>query len=405
MNRTLMIAGQEYRRNVFKRSFLLVLISIPALIAFSVAIGWIISSLVESPDTVGYVDQSSLIPPAGSIPQSISALLDQEIDLEFDPFSSEEDARAALLTGDIQAFFVLPETYEATRQVDLVYTQKPGDNVLSEFNKFLQINMLSQQDPVVAQRVSSDPNITIRSLDGKRVIPGNGSPLGIFIPLFVCMAFLFLLMLSSGYMMGAIADEKENRTMEVLTTTVSSSKLIAGKVLGVVGIGLTILIVWAVVAILGMLIASRMGVNWFDNMVMDWRSLATTLSVAIPAFVLVVALMTAIGAMVTTTHEGQSVSAIFFILHLAPLYIAWSFVSNPNGPIPTTLSLLPFTALMTLGMRNLFTVVPTWQIYASVAVQVACAVGAIWLAGRAFRLGMLRYGQRLPWRNILRSQG
>ena len=63
--------------------------------------------------------------------------------------------------------------------------------------------------------------------------------------------------------------------------------------------------------------------------------------------------------------------------------------------------MMPFNALMTIGMRNLFTIVPTWQILASMGVQIVCAVFAFWLAGRALRLGLLRYGQRLHWRSLI----
>ena len=112
-------------------------------------------------------------------------------------------------------------------------------------------------------------------------------------------------------------------------------------------------------------------------------------------------LLTASGAAVTSTQEGQSVSAIFFVLHLAPLYISWIFINDPHGPLAVSLSILPFTALMTTGMRNLFTIVPAWQIILSMAVQIACALAALWLAGRALRLGMLRYGQRLSLRGLL----
>jgi ABC-2 type transport system permease protein len=112
--------------------------------------------------------------------------------------------------------------------------------------------------------------------------------------------------------------------------------------------------------------------------------------------------MTAIGAMVTTVQEGQSVSAIFFILHAIPLYVSWLFLSKPHSALAVLMSILPFTSLMTVGMRNLFTIVPAWQVMASVVVQALCAVGAIWLASRAFRIGMLRYGQRLTFRNLLR---
>jgi ABC-2 type transport system permease protein len=86
-----------------------------------------------------------------------------------------------------------------------------------------------------------------------------------------------------------------------------------------------------------------------------------------------------------------------------PFYISWSFINNPHGPLAVSLSLLPFTALITIGMRNLFTIVPTWQILVSMGVQVICALGAFWLAGRSLRLGMLRYGQRLTWRGLFGS--
>ena len=92
------------------------------------------------------------------------------------------------------------------------------------------------------------------------------------------------------------------------------------------------------------------------------------------------------------------------MLHMIPCYLAWALIKTPNAPLPIVLSLLPFTALMTISLRNIFVVVPAWQVAVSAAVQTMCAVGAIWLAGRAFRLGMLRYGQRLRWRELLKAR-
>jgi ABC-2 type transport system permease protein len=176
---------------------------------------------------------------------------------------------------------------------------------------------------------------------------------------------------------------------------------VAGKIVGIVAIGLTLLLTWTLVGVIGIGVARQLGVAWFQDLGIDWRTILATLAIAIPAYVLVIALMTAIGAAVTTTQEGQSISAIFFVLHLAPLYISWVFINDPHGPLAVSLSILPFTTLMTTGMRNLFTIVPTWQIILSIAVQSACALAALWLAGRALRLGMLRYGQRLSLRGLL----
>jgi ABC-2 type transport system permease protein len=72
--------------------------------------------------------------------------------------------------------------------------------------------------------------------------------------------------------------------------------------------------------------------------------------------------------------------------------------------VPSLLSFLPFTALLTVILRNIFASVPLWQIAASFALQVVYAVAALWLAGRAFRMGMLQYGQRLNWRKLVRAR-
>ena len=234
-------------------------------------------------------------------------------------------------------------------------------------------------------------------------MPSGGPTFGLLMPLFLTFAFVFMILMSSGYTISAVADEKENRTMEVLITSIPSGRLIAGKILGIIAFGLTLMGSWLLEILGGVLIARGLGVSWFADLSMDWRVLLATLVIGIPTYALAIALMTAIGAMVTSSQEGQSVSAVFFVLHLIPLYVAWSFLNNPHGPLAVVLSLLPFTSLMTVGVRSLFTIVPAWQIWVSVLVQVVCALLGVWLAGRALRLGLLRYGQRLTWQRLFRS--
>jgi ABC-2 type transport system permease protein len=83
------------------------------------------------------------------------------------------------------------------------------------------------------------------------------------------------------------------------------------------------------------------------------------------------------------------------MLHLLPMYASIAYLKAPHNTLAVVLSLLPFTSLASVSMRNLFTIVPAWQIAVSVVVQTLCAGGSIWFAGRAFRLGMLQYGRRL----------
>ena len=395
------VANYEYQRNVFKKSFILLLISVPVFITFSIGLGVFLESLEDNPLPVGYVDHAGVFADALTAPEIGSTWVAKNNEsVAFIAYPTEDEAAAALNDGAIQVYYVLPSDYAETRRVEQIYIEKPGENAERQFYDFMQINLLSSQPPEIAFRTAAGTDVTVRSLDGRRVIPSGGPTFGLLMPLFITMAFLFMILMSSGYTLSAVADEKENRTMEVLVTSISPTRLIAGKILSIVAIGLTLLFTWTLVIIIGIVVARQLGVGWFTDLSMDWRAILATLAIAIPAYALTIALMTAIGAMVTTTQEGQSVSSIFFILHLAPLYISWSFINDPHSPLAVALSLCPFTALMTIGMRNLFAIVPTWQILVSMVVQIICALGAFWLAGRSLRLGMLRYGQRLTWRGL-----
>ena len=399
MNRVWRVALYEYRRNVFKRSFLLTLLSIPLMVAFGVGVGFFMVSLENNDLPVGYLDQAGVF--ENPIPAPISA---GEEPVEFIPYQTEEEALASLEAKEIQAYYILPPDYNETRRIEIVYAKKPAENANRQWWDFLQINLLSDQPTEIAYRSAAGADVTVRSLDGTRTVADSGPTFGNMMPLFITMAFLALILMSSGFLMGAVAEEKENRTMEIVVTSISPLQLIGGKLLGIVAIGITLLVSWTLIVVLGIFAARFMGIGWFQNLGMDWSVVLATVAIAAPAYVLVSALMIAIGTMVTSTQEGQSFGSVFIILHMVPFYVSFAFINKPDSTLAVSMSILPFTSLMTTAMRNLFYSVPSWQIALSVCVQTLSALGAIWLASRAFRLGMLRYGQRLNWRRLFQFQ-
>ena len=86
---------------------------------------------------------------------------------------------------------------------------------------------------------------------------------------------------------------------------------------------------------------------------------------------------------------------------MAPLWLAPAFLEQPDGPLAVILTIFPPLSVTTLGLRLMVAPVPTWQIAVSAGLATLFAVGALYVAGRAFRLGMLRYGQRLSLREVL----
>ena len=397
MSKLWLVAQHEYRHHVLKRSFLVIALSVPVLIAVAIGITFVTRALRDdSTARVGYIDQAGLL--AEPLPVGNEA----EAAVRWIPFQTESAAQVALEAKEIQAYYVLPAGDSGgTRRVELVYVEEPGREIVRQFRDLLRINLLAGQPAEIAHRAVDGSTLVVRSPDAA---PGSvrefsGSPtLGQLLPALSGFALLILIFVSSGYLMAAVADEKSNRTMEILVTSISPGALMSGKVLGITAIAATQLVVWILLASLLVFVGGDvLGLEWLqDNPQdrLDLPALLTSLLVLVPSYVLVAALMTALGATWVEAHAGQQVTTMLLTFYMTPMLFVVPMMRNLNSPLATGLSLLPLTAPVVLPLRAAFVQVPFWQIAASVVIQGSCALGALWLASRAFRLGMLRYGRR-----------
>lgn len=389
------IASHEYRRHVLRRRFIFALLSVPALITVMVLVGFLIARANMNDLPVGYVDRSGLL----SDPVQPSETGSSPASPQLVPYSSQSDAEEALQTGEIQAYYLLPEDYRQTGQAQLVFTEQPGSEVDEQFENFLRVNLLEDQPERVIQRLTAGDNLTVRTPEGNREM-SERDWFNIFTPFAAGFAFIIAIFTTSGYLMQAVVEEKENRTVEILITSVSPFQMMAGKIIGIIAVGLTQIVTWLGVAFLGVLLG-RNYFEWLRALHISPDFVGLTVVIMLPSFVLIAALMAAVGATVTESREGQQVTGLFTLPVMVPYWFTYQIMSNPNGPLAVAMSYFPLTAPVALTMRAGFTSLTLSEILLSVGLLSLSAVGALWLAGRAFRLGMLRYGQRLNLREIL----
>ncbi len=398
MSKLWLVALHELRLNVIKKSFILVLLSLPLFIALSTGLGVLIDASRKDDRPLGYIDQSGLLMHALQAP-----LEGGEKRVEFTTFPDEASAGQALEVGQIQAFFILPPDYLDTGKVELIYRKEPGTNAMSQLYNFLQLNLLASQSPQIARRAAIGSNLIIRSISGDQEFKDDNPSFTHFVPLFISLAFVGLLVLSSGYLMDAVFKEKQNRTIEVLFTSLTPRQLIWGKVLGVVAIGLTLLAAWTLIGVLAVFIGGKvLDVVWLQNPEMDWRRAGMITAVAIPGYVMALGIMFTAGVMVANPEDSERIGPLLFVAYFLPFYILQPLLEDPNGTAAVVMSMLPFTCLIAMGFRLMFTSVPTWQLAASVAIQTLAAMGALWLATQSFRIGMLRYGKSLSLAEVMR---
>jgi ABC-2 type transport system permease protein len=386
MSKTWLIARHHLGQETGKRTFFLVLFSLPAFLVLTIGMGFLIARLGQEQAVLGYVDQAGLLVrlPAQTVEDGVRLV----------SFDSPEAARAALEAEQIDAYYVLPPSLDG--QTELVYVEPPPAGARRHFVDAVRLNLLAGRPPEVVARLMSRPSLTVQAIEAGREFPGGGPNAGYFLPLVAAVIFSFLVLTTSGYMMGVIVTEKENRTMEVLVTSVSPGQMMAGKIAGALGIAAIQLAVWLAFVLAAVWLGrGPLGIGWLQDLAVNWRDVGAIVVVALPFYFCIAALMTLVGTALVDGQEASQAGGLFFIPLFLPFYLIVPLAQNPNGPLALGLSLFPVTSVMTMAVRSLFIEIPAWQVAAAAGIALVCGIVLVWLAARAFRMGMLRYGKRL----------
>lgn len=205
------------------------------------------------------------------------------------------------------------------------------------------------------------------------------------------MAFLMLLFISvmtgGQHLMTSTIEEKSSRVVEVLLAAVSPTQLMAGKILGQLAVGLVMLSVYGGLGVLGLISLAAIGV-------LDPMQIVYLLVFFLIAFVTMAALMAAIGAAVNELREAQALLTPVMLTLVLPMMLWMPITRDPNGTLATVLSLLPPVSPFVMVLRiSASTPPPDWQIALAIGIGIAGVAGAVWFAGKVFRVGLLMHGK------------
>lgn len=400
MHNLWLVAKHEYRKRISTRSFLLATFGIPAIMLFVMAISVVTNLPGEIERPVGYVDQAELLDPALSPPlaeDAAEATVAAGQTPLLQEFSTTAAAQAALAAGEIDSFYVVPTGYPAVQQLDVYYREEAPDAAVRDaFDEFLRVNLVGAVAGAPAgtqERLREGPDLVVRAADGNREI-GRDNILTFVLPFLAAFLFFFAVIGSSGYLLQVVADEKENRTMEMVITSVTPQQLIGGKALGLMGVSLTQIFLWVAVAGIGLLVGAQF-VPELGALTIPWSYLLLIASFFLPAYALVAGMMTAIGGAVTEVQQGQQIAGVLNLLFIAPLFFTVVLIGNPDSVLAVILTMFPTTSFFTVALRWGLGAIPLWQTGLSWLILVTTALLSVWASARIFRVGMLRYGQRL----------
>ena len=331
----------------------------------------------------GYVDEGGLI---RALPADVPSGWLSE-------YSGEAAALAALEAGEIEGYYVIPADY--LRNGELSYVRR-------EYNPLADGADSRRLDWVLAYNLAGDGELAARLRDpldtevtALAPVDPEAAEDNWFVELLPTMMALILYMailIPSGTLVSAVTDEKKNRVMEVLLSSLSSGQIVTGKVLALALLGLLQLGLWMGVLIM----VSRFGGN----------SLGIPASAGIPTELLVWALvygllgyamygaqMAGVGALVPDVKDSRGLSFVV----MSPLIVVYMFmtaiVMAPDGPFALFMSLFPLTSPVGMIARMTQTTVPLWQAVLAAVLQLLAAVLIVRLVARLFRAQYLLSGQ------------
>jgi ABC-2 type transport system permease protein len=276
---------------------------------------------------------------------------------------------------------------------------------------------------VIAERLGRegvDPSVLARatapvSLETSRVSNGQlsgESGESSFILAYVMSFLLYLALLLYGtQVMGSVVEEKSNRIMEVLVSSLSPFELMFGKVVGVGSVALLQLGIWTGSAKLltsqRAAIAGLLGASSTDAMSMPIPTISGTLLAVyltffVLGFFLYSAAYAAVAATVSTQQEAQQAAMPVSLCIVAGLMLMFGLLDEPNGTLARTMSLIPLFAPFVTPVRYSLSPLPLSEVLASAGVTALGVVAVAWVAGRIYRVGILMYGKRASIAEIFR---
>lgn len=311
----------------------------------------------------------------------------------------------------LDGVLVIPKDAVAAEEVQLKYYSRSSTDFIAQerlssvTNRALQRIRLEQRGIAQADLEKIMKRAQVDSVQlsksGERKSGGSGN----FIIGFVFTALLILPSFIYGLeIMRGIIQEKTDRVVEVLVSSMSAEQLLIGKILGVAAVGLTQISVWLIMASLAATFGATTAAMAGINVLQFLRPLTFVYFVVffILAYLTYVCVYAIGGAVCNSEKEAQQMIAPITMLMMLPWFLLVGIITNPDSSLSVGFSLAPVFGPVTMFVRTLVSEPPMWHVLLTVVVSIATVAAMFWATAKIFRVGILSYGKRPTIPELLR---
>lgn len=411
-----LVMRREYLFNFRRPSFLFTAFGVPA---FSFVAMFLIVQFTADRETslakyhnVGYIDRAAIVTTRVTDPEADYYAYQPVVNPD-QPEPNDPAALAAyfddlqayatqqVLEDKLDAYFVIEADYVVSGKVGLYSDRNVPEALRESVEDFLEYQIMARAPDDLAIPVErlGDANYTIRDLDSGKALSEAALAGRLLLPFIFVMIYFMATSTTAQFLMSGVVEEKENRLMEILATSLRPLELLWGKLLGLGALAITQVMVWTLAGLL-IALSNADAQDFVTGVSFRVGDVVMLVMLFVLNFLVFSAIMLGIGAAVTAEAESRQIAGFLTFIGVLPILFLAAFFSNPDGPLPVFFTFFPLTAAVGLIMRLGMTTLPTWQIALSLAIQVVSVMAVMWLAAKVFRLGMLMYGKRLSPRAL-----
>lgn len=430
MSKIGIVIQREYCERVTKKSFIITTILMPLLMVALMVIPTLIMTMVgPSETTVLVIDKSN----------KIFQKLESNEDVKF--VHTSEPLDSALAREDVGAVLVIPENIIEARGLALKYYSNGPSSMTTESLITRQINDAVEADRLKSYQIDDLAKIlddvhsdvalsTLRNDKDSEEATSSGLSYGIGIMMSLTL-YMFLLIYGQ-MVMTSIIEEKNNRVLELVVSSIKPAQLMMGKILGVTLVALTQILIWGVLitCMSAFLLPALLPAEAMQDVaavqagnfaaVSDTENLEIIQAVSLlgsvgyviklfglltlflmTGFLFYAAIYAAIGSAVDNIQDAGQLQTVIVIPVIFGFIFAMTAAADPSSSLAFWMSIIPFTAPMVMVARIPFGI-PGWEIALSLVLLIASFVGMVWLAGKIYRVGIFMYGKKPTFKEIIR---
>lgn len=422
-NKIAIIIRREYLERVKKKSFIITTILMPVLMLVMMCLPALLMNVnLSDARQIGVIDPSGMIAP--SLESNDRAAFTR-LDISPDSIYSQPDYDGFLIIGrdiiDNPSGSVTLYTREAG---SMELERSICDNIerIIEQERLKAMNQADVRE--ILDSVKADVSISTYRLGANDTTTGTSSAISYAIGLIMSIILYMFLLMYGQMVMTSIIEEKNNRVLELVVTSVKPTQLMMGKIIGVGLVAVTQLALWAAIMVslsaflmpmflspeTAMEIAAyNTGTLDASQASIDAEGLQALSIIGNPGyiagifgylllfllggFLLYSALYAAIGSSVDNIQDGSQLQSFVIVPLLIGFLVSTTIAANPTSSLAVWMSMIPFTSPMVMMTRIPFGI-PVWEIVVSLVILYLSFLAAVWFAAKVYRVGIFMHGKK-----------